>query len=523
MTPFLQLRLWWRRASLAERVPATIALFVVVALAAWVVVPTGGDDSPDATRVVAEGDDQVAAGEGGETEATEVGENPTGPGGTGATGTAGETPGATASGGPSEGPSGATSTATARASCVNPPSGMPGITDKNIQLGMGILALAGPIGNTAVGVGTPDELKRMAQAVVDDINDRGGVQCRQLTLKFYEGNPLNPDEQRATCVQMAQDKSFFIVDAGAFVYPAGAYNCLPQQKVPVVVSGLVLTSEFEKFSPYLVTVGADAGTAMRSTALGLKDLGWFDPAKGFKKLGLLIEDCSPEFVREFESALAKAGITGRQISKYTFTCPSSGFPTPAEMNQAVTQHQLDGVTHVMTLTGGGAFAQYTNFAEGQRFRPKYALNDYNGIILTSTNQPAPNQDNFDRAIAITTQRHGQQTTPGLQPDPGTRRCQAILVKAGFAPDYVYGKQGGGICSLLWTAEAAIKHTRSLTRETVLPGLANAGTVQQAWTFVDNSYKPNKFYGGDTWWQIEFQRECNCWRVPNPNRRPSYAP
>ena len=45
MTPFQQFRLWLRRAAVGERVSATIAAAVVLALLVWVAVPAGKTSS----------------------------------------------------------------------------------------------------------------------------------------------------------------------------------------------------------------------------------------------------------------------------------------------------------------------------------------------------------------------------------------------------------------------------------------------------------------------------------------------
>src|SRR5207248_5815837 len=133
-----------------------------------------------------------------------------------------------------------------------------------------------------------------------------------------------------------------------------AYACVPQQKIPMVTASAILTSEAAKFAPYLAAPPADLGTVMRDTALGLRDVGWFDTAKGFKKLGLLYDECAPEVNKQLDDALAQAGITAGQINRYTFACPQGGFASPADMAQAASQHRAAGVTHDIMLTGGGS-------------------------------------------------------------------------------------------------------------------------------------------------------------------------
>jgi hypothetical protein len=253
-------------------------------------------------------------------------------------------------------------------------------------------------------------------------------------------------------------------------------------------------------------------------------MGMFDPAKGFRKLGLLLEDCAPEFNRAMEAALTKAGVTGAQISKYEFPCPGGGFASPSQMSQAVIQHRRDGVTHVFMLTGGGSQKSYTEAANTQGFHPKQIFSDYNGMMVTAGSATGPRGDTIDGALGITTNLFGLDTTPGLQLDAGTRRCQAIIAKAGLPPSYVFGKQGGTVCDAVWAAEAAIKGATALTREAALPGLFNAGPIEYSYPNPPATYRgPSKFSGGDTWWPTEFHADCNCWRVLDANRRPSFTP
>jgi hypothetical protein len=125
-------------------------------------------------------------------------------------------------------------------------------------------------------------------------------------------------------------------------------------------------------------------------------------------------------------------------------------------------------------------------------------------------------------LIISTTRRGQEA-PGYKQDPATQRCQAILVKAGLSSDRVFQAGGGFVCSHLWAIEAALKHARALTREQALPGLFNAGLIPLAYPSLDTTFRaPLKFHGGDTWWPVQYQGGCGCFRVLDPNRRPSFA-
>lgn len=522
MTPFLQLRLWWLRAPSGDRVAATLAAAVVVALAGWVLVPANSDS----TEVQASG---PAAGP-----ATTVpGETAsTGPAGTVATGGGGSSGGAqqngsstgaggsTAGGGSTSGGGSTGGTGASGSRCQSTPDGAPGVSDRSVTVAFSLLDLAGPIGNSAANQASADDQQRMVQALVDDVNARGGFACRSVSPKYYRLNPISPDQGRGGCLQIIEARPAVVADLGGFAFPQGAYNCIPQQKIPLLTVSLIQTSEVKRFAPYLASPAADLGTVMRITGVGLKVTGWFSASNGFKKLGLLYDECSPEVNKQLDDAIAKAGITAAKISKYTFACPDNGFASPAEMAQAASQHRAAGVTHVIPLTGGGSFKPYTEAAERQGFRPKYAVTDYQGMPITAASSLRPNIDNFDGAVDMSTARFGMQTTPGFPIDAMTKRCMSVATKAGLPQSIVY-QGGGGSCSAVWTLEAAFKYATALTPDAILPGLFRAGTVRLPYPLSDSVFRaPLKLYGGDSWAPIKWSKSCSCWRITERTRRSS---
>ena len=518
MTPFLQLRLWWLRAQSGDRVAATLAAAVVLALAGWALVPAtsdstdlevGGPASPGST--LAPGDTTPD----GSTDTTTGGATG-GDGGDGGTETGGTTPGQTDGG--DGGVGGGTPT---RGRTCPPTAGARGVTDRTISVAFTLLDLAGPIGNQAANQASADDQQRFIQTLVADLNARGGIACRQLTAKYYRFNPIAPDQGRSGCLQVIQDRPALVADFGGFAFPQGAYSCIPQQKIPLITVSLIHESEVSRFFPYIMSPAADLGRVMRTTAKGLKATGWFSASNGFKKLGLLYDQCSPEVNRQLDQALADVGISGSKVNKQTFACPDNGFASPAEMARAATEHNTAGVTHVIPLTGGGSFKPYTEAAERQGFRPKYAVTDYQGMPITAASSLRPNEDNFDGAVDMTTARFGMDNTPGYPYDAATKRCIALARKAGVATTIVY-RGGGGSCSGVWTLEAAFNNAQSLAPNMILPGLFRAGQIRYPYPLVDSTYSaPRKLTGGDTWAPIKWSKSCTCWRILERARRPAY--
>lgn len=536
MSPFLQMRLWWLRASEVQRAGSSIAVVIVVVMFAWVLVPTGVDDDSDlattgtqpglsADSSVPDAEGSVSAGDEGETGTIEsdgttapaAGSTP----GAGATGSTTRTSGV---GGRTEEGSGQQaepdSEAAQAPACPPVPDGMSGVDDDSALVAMGILNLAGPIGNAAVGVDSPEDVKELAELIADDINANGGAGCKKLELKFYETNPLSQDQQRSTCIEMAEDEPLLALDVGAFVYPQSAYTCLPQQQIPVIEIGPILASE-SKFAPYLATPAANTSRMMRTFVHGLQSQGYFDPSQGFEKLGLLMDQCAPEVNDVLVKELRSIGIEGGdKVSTYTFECPN-GFASPTEMLQAASRFRSAGVTHVIPLTGGGSLKPFTDAAEGQRFRPMYGLSDYQGVNSTATTNQGPNRENFANAITITNSRLGGPTTPDIPPSAGTERCAAFVEQIGADPDRIFtGRIFGAVCALLWMTEAAMDNAAQLSREQVLPGLFQAGPLDMAYPLDKAEFSPDKFFGGDTWWPAKYDKDCDCWKVIDSARQPS---
>jgi hypothetical protein len=256
--------------------------------------------------------------------------------------------------------------------------------------------------------------------------------------------------------------------------------------------------------------------------------GWFSAAAGFKKLGLLMDDCSHEVNQATLDALASIGIAKSQISIAEFACPSGGFASPGDMEAAVLQHVRDRVTNVIPIIGGGSFKEYSAAAQRQGFKPKYTSTDYDGFEVTATGGTGPDVDNFDGTISVTNTKVGANTS-GLPADAPTQRCIDIFAKHGLSRDLIYPASassypgGGGACSAFLTFAAAADKDPGLTRAGLVTGLDALGTVPLAYLDGDAVFnQPGKVTGGDFWRVVQFSKACTCWKVLDPTFRPSFT-
>jgi len=169
------------------------------------------------------------------------------------------------------------------------------------------------------------------------------------------------------------------------------------------------------------------------------------------------------------------------------------------------------------------FATFTKTAQQQGFKPKYGLAD-DGLVPISTSQNlGDDYDNIDGAIAITGDRYGEETTPGLSPTPGTQKCDTIFTSKGRPPVYKQPVGFGGVaCDEVWMMQAAVEHAPSMQRAALAAGLQAAKSVDLAFPRGPADFSsPRVTNGGQFWRPEQFQKACGCWRIVDANFKPSY--
>ena len=562
MSQYLQFRRWVRSSAPAEKALTAAVLVVVLGLIGWALVPTG---SP--------GGNPLAVGTGGVTGGTAqspatsagVGGNPAQPSGAGtnrsvistgiggsglpsAAGGSGGAPSSVASGGGSAGAGGSgggggspltlpggggggsgsgggPGGGGAPASCGPAGSTDTGVTSTQVRVADILLDLAGAIGNSAVEQPSPQIQQQVAQSLVTYINSHGGIDCRKLVVDFFNANPIDPTSTHNVCLQIEQDHVFAVL--GGFAYPEGANDCLAQYHIPLIANISPTPSEGRQYYPYLMSTSPDPTVDYKNAIFGMRDRGFFTSAQGFQKLSILEDDCSPEINQAVYTYLIQAGVPAGAIVKDEFSCPSGGFPPPNQMSQFATQDHLNGITNVVVVTGGGSLQEYSNFAKGQSYKPKYLVSDYDGMLVTATGSTGPDPTNFDGTVATTDTRFGEYTTPGLS-DATTQACIAILAKGGNPSSDVTGSYlSGGACNIFLLFADAAAHDVGLKKAGLAQGLGQVGRFPMAYPNSDSIYgepgltTPVKLSGGDYWWTIEFYASCTCWRVINKTEHPSY--
>ncbi len=515
MTPFQVFRRWFRRAPVLQKVSSVVAAALALCALMWAVVPASSPTNSFGLGTGPVSGSGAAAGgvsRASSTTSTTVAASVSNAAASGATaaGASGQPAGAAASG-----PS---ATSTAHAACQPPPSSARGVTATQINIAVMIVNIAGPAADSTFGIASPADQQAAFQAVINNINASGGVACRKLVPQYYSENPVDQTSLQQACLTITQSNAFAVLDPGAYANYAAGLDCYAQNHMPYFEGYQLDGPQIAHDYPFLFAVGNLTQT-YKDSVFGLQKAGFFSPANGFKKLGLIYRDCYPDLVSGELSWLNQVGVTSSDISSYDMGCPSA-FASPSDLENAIVQFKSAGVTNMTEVFELGDMANFTTIAQQQGFDPKWGLAD-DALFEINNGSEAPNPQNLNGAVGIAANRDGENNTSSLSsnPTPGTVKCNTILQTAGLS---VYGAAAiGNACDQLWMFQAAVANAPQLAQEALAAGLQKAGSIDFSFPQGPNNFAAGATYGGQAWRQDQYTTACNCWQVVNPNWSPSY--
>jgi hypothetical protein len=493
-----------------------MATVIVIALVAWLLVPGGGGEATS----LATGGGGAGASAGGPSDTSAAGvASGAQAAGAAAAGSAasvgGGAPGAQS--GPSRTSSAGGGSGPVGPGCPPLAAGTKGISATQMKIAVMLVDTACPAADSTFGVAPPAQQKADYDALIDSFNRAGGIACRKVVPQYYTVNPADQNDQQNKCLTAVQAQPFVVVDPGSYSFTSPM--CFPQHHMPYFGGFFNSIQQSHDAYPYLFNLGT-YDHLYRDTALGFRDRGAFDPAKGFKKLGLIYRDCHKELVSQEFDALHQAGLQDAQIVSYDFGCPSA-FASPSDIQQAILKFKSAGVTHATGVYVYGDLANFTNVAQQQGFKPQYLLAD-EGIIAISYGNLRPNPANIANAQAITSGRYAEERTPGAQPTAGTAACDAMYQAHGLPPTYKVDPEAGNACNELWMIKAGAEHAPVLSAETLVVGLQRTKSIDFSYPNGPNDFSGSQVtLGGEFWRVTQYFPDCSCWRVIDPTFHPNH--
>ena len=535
MTPFLQFRIWYRRAAAAQRVSAATAAAVVVALLVWTAVPSS---TPGRSSVAMAGSGaasaaastgQAAGAQSGQTGSASVSQG-TAPA-AGSAAPAGPSPAAGSAGASSS--SGGASTATTVASgSTAPTAASPGSTPttaatasgsqrcaKMGTLRIGVVVPEGAGGTLNSVIGNPPTSQEEADyaAVFDAVNKSGGVDCNNLVGDYATADLTNPSSAQSGCLQFVQDKVFAVL--GGFE-PLFSDDCLLQAHIPTFDQLPIPAASAKQYYPYYYSDYPTYDLLYKNFVHAVNQMGYFSSSHQFAKLGIFYSSCNPDIHQALLTELASVGVSGSKVDGYDLGC-NGAFAPPPTIEQAVLKFKTDGVT-TATIDDDIADGQnISNIASQQGFKPKWILPDYGIVAVTNSASEHPNASEFDGAVAITSGQYGA-IGAHLPETPGTQTCDKIMTSHGLPTVYQSGDQfAGSACSQTWMLAGALEHG-SLSAAGIAAGLLAVKSIDMSFPMGPNSFTAaGTTWGGEFWRTDTYHASCQCWATNNPTWNPSF--
>jgi hypothetical protein len=400
-----------------------------------------------------------------------------------------------------------------------------GVTSSSVRVAITVVDITGgSLSNATVGVPSATTQEDYWNAVARNINNAGGAGCRKLKLSFFDVNPVDAANAQQECLAIAASHPFMVLDVGA-LSDVNASNCIPAAKVPFA-SQYITPTQLKQYYPYYLSLPDLATGQLQTSVLALGKEGYFKASKGFKNLGVLYDTCDPSLIVTERAALKQAGVPASKVTYFNLGCPAGQNFTPAGLEQAVLQFKSAKLSDVTSAAAGSSLAVFTRVAGQQNYKPQYLLASDTVDLPNATGADAVDYANLNGAVNAATVAYGEQTSPGFVPTGGTKKCDAIMQKAGYPTVYKSLDGYGGVaCNYLWFVQGVLNHATSLQPNKLPAALHNVGTVVYSYPFApaDYSAAPKGAPYGRSYWRIEtFKSSCKCWNIPNPAFSPPFS-
>jgi hypothetical protein len=398
-----------------------------------------------------------------------------------------------------------------------------GVTEETISIGVhtstDLQAAFSAVGANASAV---DE-RAVSQAVIDWINERGGIAGRRIVPVFHETNPASGDfaaQAQAACATFTEDNEVFAVSSSTVGGNDAMLACLSERATPLIENNVWIFDRYyyERSPGLLYQPSRMVGDRWVVAWLdGLEELGYL--AEGRDGLGLLrfnggVFDRLADGI--LKPHLASLGYELTDEVRISTPKGVSDFGAMAnELNSAVLRMRSKGVTHVMMLENNGIIAFFfLDQAESQGYRPRYGFNSMD-VPQVIQKQNGPEQ--LTGAVVsgwMPTSDYATADHPGGN-DAWTR-CAAIMEGAGIEPVgyYVHPR-----CDSFFFLKEALEAGPELTTAGLRAGAEVLGDRFVSAVAVNGltRFGPGLYDGPNAMLPGAYDLDCRCFRVIGPAR------
>ena len=242
----------------------------------------------------------------------------------------------------------------------------PGVTSDAIKVGIVYINLK-PL-ESVIHLNQGDFAKAY-QAIIDDINAKGGIHGRKLVPTMVSINPAVQTDADAACTKLTQDEKVFVA-VGFFL--ADNVLCYVSTNQTATIGGAITPARLAQAkAPWYST---DAGENLEIAVVkAMAQAGKLDG-----KVAVLAESADQELLNDkIKPALAAAGIKPAQTA--IMEAPTSDpTATMAEAQTISERLKAEGIQKLL-LVGESAPGAYLQGLAKTTFRPQLFITDLNGL------------------------------------------------------------------------------------------------------------------------------------------------
>jgi ABC-type branched-subunit amino acid transport system substrate-binding protein len=282
----------------------------------------------------------------------------------------------------------------------------PGVTNDEIKIGITYpdLDAIRSVTNTNHG-----DYEKAYRAVIDDLNQKGGINGRKLVPVFAKINPLGTVPAQEACVKLTEDEKVFV--AMSF-FNTDAPLCFVSSHDTPILGGQTTPANLAQAKAPWVTLESGAELGDRQ----IDSLAKSGALKG--KLGIV--GIADEKISQLDGVVVPALKRNKIKGTSAIIDAPSSDPVLA-VQQATTimeRFKSDGVKTVLLV--GGAVTAVVNALSRSDYRPKLVANNARNLASTASN-PATDPSVVKTAVAA--------DSGFIFDDPALKKCFGVVEKA----------------------------------------------------------------------------------------------
>lgn len=398
----------------------------------------------------------------------------------------------------------------------------PGVTATKIYFGIPY-AEAGPTNRAAFGTPLDVDARKPYDAMIDHINNQGGLFGREVEPLYYEldttsATPIDQQEQSA-CSHWTEDNEVFGILSGGNILRSCAEKAGAISTFPI---GASLPEDFQTYPHYFETSGINLIRIGPLTITGLHRQNYFGKEP---KIGFVVWDL-PQYrdslERGYLPALEDKGLEIATEPAYVSAPQTAGdlAATSADVNSAVLRFQTQGITHVLLLDGeaglcGGAClgTLFLRRADSQEYYPRYGFNGNNQAKIGQEQGLYPERQ-LRRSVVVEWADADASYDEGTRLNTARERCYTLMREAGVPLDNA-NRQGYArfACEQFWFFQLieSILGQAPLTSDNFMVGVNKVGWGFQSPNAYGVHYSSTQHDGLAAARNMKFVDSCTCYQ------------